>query len=177
MHIVIIGQQWEKNDLTFWNCLVSALIAFLSFFFQHRESVKDPVSSTDHPRYRGRGDRLLSRPRPVWALSQGGGAPLGGGSRSQRHWALQSVPGEATALHQPGPGCTACLRNKQQPLCGCMNETVRMHVCETEWERQHVCKVCVRNWPKTICDFFLSHLCVFEAAHLYVYFSTQHMSG
>lgn len=88
---------------------------FSEISFQHREGVKDSISSAHHPRYRRRGDRLLPRPRPVRALSQSCGASLGGGSRSQRHRALQSVLGKATALHQPGPCCSACLRN-EQPL-------------------------------------------------------------
>lgn len=52
---------------------------------------------------------------------------MGGGSRPQRHRALQSVLGEATAFHQPGPGCAARLRNKQ-PLRVCIYDTVYVRV-------------------------------------------------
>ena len=152
--------------------LISALTACHLFFFQHRESVKDPVSSAHHPRYRGRGDRLLSRPRPVRALPQGRGAPLGGGSRSQRHWALQSVPGEATALHQPGPGCTARLRNKTSASLRFvwMRRCACVCVCVSQWG--NVSMIQKYGWETDlIMDvWFSSHLCVFEAAHLLGYF-------
>ena len=139
---------------------------FSKIFFQHREGVEDSISSAHHSRYRRRGDRLLSRPRPVRALPQGCGAPLGGGGRSQRHRALQSVLGKATALHQPGPCCSACLRN-EQPLCltvcahGCVSAC--LHACERG--RQHVCKYACEIDPKRMCDF--GHICVSLTQHIY----------
>ena len=176
MHIVLICHCfWCKVEFVAWiiwnpALFVHQLTPFTSFFQQYWEGVKDTVTSAHHPWYRGRGDRLLSWPRPVWALSQGCGAPLGGGSWSQRHWALQSVPGEATTLHQPGPGCTACLRNKQQPLCVCMNET--LCVCEWVWvwmgliEKEVVSMFAKYGWEidlKRMCDF--CHICVSLKQH------------
>lgn len=138
---------------------------FIAFNFQHRESVENPVSSTHHPRYRGWGDRLLSWPRPVWALSQSRGAPLGGRSWSQRHWALQSVPGEATALHQPGPGCTARLRNKQQPLCVRMNGPVCVCVCDVSEDVSMLCLYGRSTNFRQMCDF--CHICVSLKQHTF----------
>lgn len=150
-----------------WCNLISALIACHLFFSQHRESVKDPVSSAHHPRYRGRGDRLLSRPRPVRALPQGRGAPLGGGSRSQRHWALQSVPGEATALHQPGPGCTARLRNKTSASLRFV--WMRRCACVRVSQWGNVSMIQKYGWETDLqwmCDF--GHICVSLKQHTFL---------
>ena len=105
--------------------------------FQHREGVQDPLPGAHHPRHGGRGDRLLPRPGAVRALPQGGGAPLGGGRRPQRHRALQPVPGAATALHQPRPGRAARLKQ-----CVCVP------VCVCVWVKERGC------WDLQKCNIY-----------------------
>lgn len=76
---------------------------------QHWESIQNHISSAHHPRDRGRSDRLLTRPGSVWALPQSRGAPLGGRSRTQRHWIVQPVSGAPAPFHRTGVGSTARL--------------------------------------------------------------------
>ena len=49
--------------------------------FQYRQSSQSDVASASYPRYRGRGYRLLPRPRYLREMSQGSGAVVGGGER------------------------------------------------------------------------------------------------
>lgn len=63
--------------------------------------------------------------------------------------------------------------NKQQPLCVCVNETVRMHVCVRASDVSMSAKYVWETELKTMCDFFFyffflsRHICVSLKQHTF----------
>lgn len=90
------GLYIEHNNKDQWHHFLN-----LSIFspLQYRQGIQGGLPSAGDPWYGGRSYWLLPWLGHVRALSTCCGAPVGGGSRSQRHRTLRPVPGETQAVY------------------------------------------------------------------------------